>query len=268
MIVLRTFSKAAGIAGLRLGYGIFPDWLMPVLWKYKQPYNVNVAASVAGLASLSQPEQMRDVVAKLTAERARLYEQLESAPQLEPVTGSQANFILCKVVGRDALALKEALERRGILVRHYTSAGLENCIRISVGRPDQTDALMALRAPTDCQRIGLSLKGGTMWPDGADEQQICIIRCRHPWAALRPMLAAAGIDAGGRWAACGALTGRHLRRRIEGFGNSRAQPECQLPAVARRRRYRRRGLDARTRQDLYDATAQRAPVQGQPGRSR
>ncbi|MAP11215.1 MAG: histidinol-phosphate transaminase [Gammaproteobacteria bacterium] len=147
MIVLRTFSKAAGIAGLRLGYGIFPDWLMPVLWKYKQPYNVNVAASVAGLASLSQPEQMRDVVAKLTAERARLYEQLESAPQLEPVTGSQANFILCKVVGRDALALKEALERRGILVRHYTSAGLENCIRISVGRPDQTDALMAaLRA--------------------------------------------------------------------------------------------------------------------------
>ncbi len=52
LVVLRTFSKAAGIAGLRLGYGICPAWLMGELWKFKQPYNVNVAATVAGLASL------------------------------------------------------------------------------------------------------------------------------------------------------------------------------------------------------------------------
>ena len=55
LIVLRTFSKWAGLAGLRLGYGIFPSWLMPHLWKAKQPYNVNVAATVAGLASLDAP---------------------------------------------------------------------------------------------------------------------------------------------------------------------------------------------------------------------
>ena len=51
-VVLRTFSKWAGLAGLRIGYGAFPKWLMPILWKSKQPYNVNVAASVAAQASL------------------------------------------------------------------------------------------------------------------------------------------------------------------------------------------------------------------------
>ena len=60
--------------------------------------------------------------------------------------GSQANFILCRVLGRDARDLKLALERSGILVRHYGKRGLENRIRISVGRPEHTDALIgALR---------------------------------------------------------------------------------------------------------------------------
>ena len=59
LIVLRTFSKWAGIAGLRLGYGIFPAWLMPTLWKAKQPYNVNVAATVAGLASLAHRAEIQ-----------------------------------------------------------------------------------------------------------------------------------------------------------------------------------------------------------------
>ena len=142
LVVLRTFSKAAGIAGLRLGYGIFPAWLMPHLWTFKQPYNVNVAASVAGLASLRHADQIRRVVGLLKAERARLFALLAATPCLRPYP-SEANFILCDVVGRDARALKQALEQRGILVRHYARPGLENCIRVSVGRPEQTDALGA-----------------------------------------------------------------------------------------------------------------------------
>ena len=140
LAVLRTFSKAAGIAGLRLGYGVFPAWLMPHLWTFKQPYNVSVAASVAGLASLRHVEQIRAVVGLLKAERARLFALLAATPYLRPYP-SEANFILCDVVGRDARALKLALEQRGILVRHYAKPGLENCIRVSVGRPEQTDAL-------------------------------------------------------------------------------------------------------------------------------
>ena len=147
LVVLRTFSKAAGIAGLRLGYGIFPEWLMHELWKFKQPYNVNVAASVAGIASLRHADRSQAVVETLKAERSRLYEMLAPLADVEAVPGSQANFILCRVARRNARDLKLALERRGILVRHYDKPGLDNCIRISVGRPEHTDALIsALRA--------------------------------------------------------------------------------------------------------------------------
>lgn len=146
LVVLRTFSKAAGIAGLRLGYGVFPQWLMHELWKFKQPYNVNAAASVAGIASLCNADQIDAVVEKLKAERSRLYARLEELPGFEAVPGSQANFILCRVLERNARKLKLALESGGILVRHYDKPGLEGCIRISVGRPEHTDALIgALR---------------------------------------------------------------------------------------------------------------------------
>ena len=148
LVVLRTFSKSAGIAGLRLGYGIIPEWLMPYLWSFKQPYNVNVAATVAGLASLRHADQMNAIVEKIRAERDRLQRALQDVSYLSPYP-SNANFVLCRVQGfrsdgdGDAAALKMALEERGILVRYYQKPGLENCIRISVGRPDQTDRLLA-----------------------------------------------------------------------------------------------------------------------------
>jgi histidinol-phosphate aminotransferase len=145
LIVLRTFSKWAGIAGLRLGYGVFPDWLMPALWKAKQPYNVNVAATVAGLASLAHRAKIQQTVDALILERERLLTELARIPFLQPYP-SHANFVLCRVVGRDAKALKEALADQGILVRHYAKPGLENCIRVSAGRPEQTDALLAALA--------------------------------------------------------------------------------------------------------------------------
>jgi len=143
LVVLRTFSKAAGIAGLRLGYGICPLWLMQALWKFKQPYNVNVAASVAGLASLRHVDEIMAIVAKIKAERNRLLAALQTIAYLHPYP-TQANFILCRVLERDARALKQTLEQHGILVRYYNKAGLDNCIRISVGRPEQTDRLLAV----------------------------------------------------------------------------------------------------------------------------
>jgi histidinol-phosphate aminotransferase len=142
LVILRTFSKAAGIAGLRLGYGICPRWLMQALWKFKQPYNVNVAAAVAGLASLRYVDQIMAVVAKIKAERNRLFAALQTIPYLHAYP-TQANFILCRVLERDARALKQALEQQGILVRYYNKPGLDNCIRISVGRPEQSDRLLS-----------------------------------------------------------------------------------------------------------------------------
>lgn len=143
LIVLRTFSKWAGLAGLRVGYGAFPAWLMPTLWKAKQPYNVNVAAQEAARATLADLDERRLVVAHLRHERERLFRALQAIPYLEPYP-SQANFILCRVVGRDAAALRRRLaEEHSILIRYFATPGLKDHIRISVGRPQDTDRLLA-----------------------------------------------------------------------------------------------------------------------------
>jgi histidinol-phosphate aminotransferase len=141
LIVLRTFSKWAGIAGLRLGYGVFPDWLMPYLWRAKQPYNVNVAATVAGLASLAHRDEIQPMVDALIEERGRLQDALAQFSFLRPYP-SRANFVLCRVVARDALVLKNRLAAQGVLVRHFARPRLENCIRVSAGRPQDTIALL------------------------------------------------------------------------------------------------------------------------------
>ena len=131
---------------MRLGYGIFPAWLMPTLWKAKQPYNVNVAATVAGLASLAHRAEIQRTVDALIVERERLYRALTDMPFLHPYP-SRANFVLCRVEGRSAAELKAALAREGILVRHYAKPGLENYIRISAGRPEQTDHVTHAQTP-------------------------------------------------------------------------------------------------------------------------
>jgi histidinol-phosphate aminotransferase len=146
LVVLRTFSKWAGLAGLRVGYGAFPKWLMPILWKSKQPYNVNVAASVAGQASLANVGELIKVVELLKAERTRLLTELREISYLK-LYPTQSNFILCRVVGRDAAELKSRLaEDYGVFVRYFNKPGLRDHIRISVGRPSDSEALlMALK---------------------------------------------------------------------------------------------------------------------------
>jgi histidinol-phosphate aminotransferase len=142
LVVLRTFSKWTGLAGLRIGYGAFPKWLMPTLWKSKQPYNVNVAASVAAQVSLEHINELKKFVDLLKIERERLFEELHDIPYLKPYP-THSNFILCQVIGRDALQLKKDLaEKHGIFIRYFNKPGLKDCIRISVGRPQDTDKLI------------------------------------------------------------------------------------------------------------------------------
>jgi histidinol-phosphate aminotransferase len=145
LAVFRTFSKLAGLAGLRVGYGAFPEWLLPQLWKIKQPYNVNVAATLAAIASLEDIATLQDNLGKLIAERERMSEALSQLGFLQPYP-SQSNFVLCRVLDRDARQLKLTLEQQGILVRYFDKPGLCDCIRISVGKPEHTAALIeALR---------------------------------------------------------------------------------------------------------------------------
>jgi histidinol-phosphate aminotransferase len=142
LIVLRTFSKWAGLAGLRIGYGAFPNGLMPHLWKIKQPYNVSVAAYTAARLSLEHVSALEQIGEQLVAERQRLFAQLDQIAWLEPYP-SHANYILCRVLGRDAQEIKTALAKEGILIRYFNKPGLSDHIRISVGKPKHSDILIA-----------------------------------------------------------------------------------------------------------------------------
>lgn len=142
LVVLRTFSKWAGLAGLRVGYGAFPTTLMPYLWKSKQPYNVSVAAETAAIIALEHYQSLKEIGQKIIAERERLADLLSSISYLEPYP-TCTNFILCKVLGKDALAIKNQLAQMGILVRHFNKPGLQDHIRISIGTPQQSDILIS-----------------------------------------------------------------------------------------------------------------------------
>lgn len=142
LIVLRTMSKWAGLAGLRVGYGVFPGELMQQLWKIKQPYNVNLAADIAARASLQDVDFLMARVAALIKERSRMESAFAELPMLSPYP-SQSNFVLNRVIGMSAADFRDRLAQAGLIVRHYNKPRLEDHIRISAGTPDQVDRLLA-----------------------------------------------------------------------------------------------------------------------------
>jgi len=142
LIVLRTFSKWAGLAGLRAGYGVFPKGIAELMLKVKMPYNMNVAAQVAVVASLDDRETLQQRVQAIVRERERLFDDLASVPFLRGFP-SKANFILYRTQGIDAGELWRRLRQQGIFVRHFDTPGVKDCIRITVGKPEHSDRLLA-----------------------------------------------------------------------------------------------------------------------------
>jgi histidinol-phosphate aminotransferase len=130
VIVLRTFSKIFGLAGLRLGYAVVAQSLASFLDVVQEPFNVNRAALAAGCASLRQPELVDERRLENEQARERLAELLRQQG-LEPFP-SVANFLLVRV-GGDDLALAEALVRRGLLVRPGQDFGMPGYIRVTIG---------------------------------------------------------------------------------------------------------------------------------------
>lgn len=145
LVVLRSFSKWAGLAGLRVGYGAFPLAMMEHLWKIKQPYNVNVAGQLAALASLEDLDYLQANVNRLIESRTRFQQDLQQLSWLEPYP-SWSNFVLCRVLKHEAADVKADLAQQGILVRHYRSPGLRDHLRFSIGTPEQMQKLLAALA--------------------------------------------------------------------------------------------------------------------------
>ncbi len=142
LAVLRTFSKWAGLAGLRLGYGLCPPWIIPHILKIQLPFEVNVAAHLAAMETLADLDYVRQNVERIIAERARVFDLLAAQPFLR-VWPSQTNFLLVTLTD-ERLSLRDfraALESEGILVRFYRSPDLARACRISIGTPAATDVL-------------------------------------------------------------------------------------------------------------------------------
>jgi histidinol-phosphate aminotransferase len=143
LIILRTFSKWAGLAGLRVGYGLFPPAIADFILRIKIPYNVNVAAIVAVEESLKDKDYLMASVQKLIDERERLVAQLRTISWLI-VYPTQSNFVLCRVKNIDAKDLHKQLQMKGILVRYFDQPRIKDCIRFSVGKPEHTNALIKI----------------------------------------------------------------------------------------------------------------------------
>ena len=141
LVVLRTFSKWAGLAGLRIGYGLFAPEIVDRLMLIKQPYNINIAAEVAALESLADVEHLYGTVHALVAERERMLVGLRGLQFLEPLP-SRANFILSWVKGRNAQEIQQGLRKQGIFIRYFNTPLLQSAIRISAGKPEHTDAVL------------------------------------------------------------------------------------------------------------------------------
>ncbi|MDW8060435.1 MAG: histidinol-phosphate transaminase [Thermomicrobium sp.] len=141
VVILRTFSKWAGLAGLRIGYGIFPPPISRALWRVKQPFNVSLAAQVAVEAALADREWLMERVERIRRERDRLYRELQRFPFLQPYP-SHANFILCRVHDGLAHRLHAHLLAAAIVVRRYDDAWLRDYLRITVGTPEQSERIL------------------------------------------------------------------------------------------------------------------------------
>ena len=145
LVVLRTFSKWAGLAGLRVGYGVMPRPIADAFMQWKQPYGVNLAAEAAAIASIEDAALLDERACEIAGERERLEAGLRDGEWLDPAP-SEANFLLCRMsdrLGGDGAALREALARRGVFVRFFSDPRLRRHVRISVGRPTDTDRVLA-----------------------------------------------------------------------------------------------------------------------------
>ncbi len=141
LVVLRSFSKWAGLGGLRAGYGIFPANIAELILRIKMPYNVNIAALVAVKESLADRDYLQTRVKAIISERKQLSDRLQKQGVLSPLP-SQSNFILCRVVKGDAKKIKQELDSKGIFIRYFAAPLLRSMLRISVGKPEHTDALI------------------------------------------------------------------------------------------------------------------------------
>lgn len=142
LVVLRTFSKWAGLAGLRIGYGLFPEWIAEYVRRTQCPFEVNVAGHIAATETLANLDHVLSNVGGIVEERDRLFKVLSAQPYLAAIP-SQGNFILTRITDESITVeqLRAKVESYGILLRYFNYPSLRNFVRVTVGLQEHTDVL-------------------------------------------------------------------------------------------------------------------------------
>ncbi|CAN5475066.1 histidinol-phosphate transaminase [soil metagenome] len=146
--ILRTMSKFAGMAGMRVGYGIYPEALYAAVYKVVPAFhNVSVASAVAVTAALEDIENLYANLNRIKVDREALADSLRELPGVHPYE-SNTNFLLIKLPVPNAGPVVKELANRGILVRHFANPayGLIDCIRPSVGTTEENEILLGALA--------------------------------------------------------------------------------------------------------------------------
>jgi histidinol-phosphate aminotransferase len=151
LLILRTFSKVFGLAGLRIGYAIGRPELLSAMNKLRTPFNTSGVAQAAALAALDDKEHVARCIESNARERKRLSEGLAKLG-LPPVA-SEANFVFI-VVGPEAKALSDELLQMGVIVRPLGWMGFPEAIRISVGTAEENDKCLSAMARVILKRAG------------------------------------------------------------------------------------------------------------------
>jgi len=140
LVVLRTFSKSFSLAGMRIGLAFAAEEIIAGMMKVKDSYNVNRLSLLAATAALEDLPWMTRNVQRIQRSRKKLTAGLERLGYR--VYPSQANFVLARKDGENIRSVYEELKRRKIFVRYFDFPGLQDCLRISVGRPAEIKILL------------------------------------------------------------------------------------------------------------------------------
>lgn len=170
LIILRSLSKWAGLAGLRIGYGIMSPKLTKNLLDLKSPFNVNIAAEAAALATFKDISFAKQSIQKIIAERTRVYKRLKLMQKLE-VHESYGNFIFVQTRKEDYEPLRETFEKNKIALRYYPE--LNNGIRITIGKQRQNNKVLAIfEELKNKKKFAFIDRDGTLISEPEDTRQV------------------------------------------------------------------------------------------------
>ena len=139
LIVLRTLSKAFGLAGLRVGYAVCTEKMADGLNRVRMPYNLNSLTQGFACLALKHRERVAELVESICSERDRLYKEASKIPDLE-IFPSGTNFLLFRTPQANNVA--QRLEDQGMLTRLFSQEQMKNCLRINIGTPDNNRMIL------------------------------------------------------------------------------------------------------------------------------